>query len=291
MIVDFHTHIFPEEMCRHREKYFPGEPAFRLLYESSGSRIAGGKDLIDAMDDGDISVSVVFGFPWKNPELFRRHNDYIMECVSKHPGRLVGFCCLDPFDDTAPDEAHRCLSSGLSGLGELAFYETGIEEPAIDRLEPLMEICRSGDSPALFHVNEPIGHPYPGKSPITLSQIYRLVTRFPHNKIVLAHWGGGIFFYRLLKKEVRERLANVYFDTAASPFLYEPSVYRHAVEIAGAEKILLGSDFPLLRPARYLKELEASGVTPEEKEMICGRNAVSLLGPRLRPEIRRAGAE
>jgi hypothetical protein len=122
-----------------------------------------------------------------------------------------------------------------------------------------------------------VGHLYPGKTPNTLKQIYTLVTRFPENKIVLAHWGGGIFFFNLLKKDVKERLKNVYFDTAASPFLYDPNIYRYAVEIAGVDKILFGSDFPLLKPARYFKEFENTGMTGAQIDAISGRNAAKLL--------------
>ena len=118
---------------------------------------------------------------------------------------------------------------------------------------------------------------YPGKSENTLAQIYDIVRRFPDNKIVLAHWGGGVFFYALLKKEVRDALKNVWLDTAASPFLYDPAIYRHAVTILGVEKILFGTDFPLIKPSRYFKEFEEAGLTPEEKTAICGNNAKALL--------------
>jgi hypothetical protein len=46
----------------------------------------------------------------------------------------------------------------------------------------------------------------------------------------------------------------------------------------GKEKILFGSDYPLLPPSRYFKEMEASGLTQEEKEAIEGGNARRLLG-------------
>ena len=104
-----------------------------------------------------------------------------------------------------------------------------------------------------------------------------MITRFPENKIVLAHWGGGIFFFNLLKKEVKERLENVYFDTAASPFLYDPAIYKYAVEIVGVDKILFGSDFPLLKPERYFKEFENTGLTKVQGDAISGRNAAKLL--------------
>jgi len=79
-----------------------------------------------------------------------------------------------------------------------------------------------------------------------------------------------------LKKAVKESLKNVYFDTAASPSLYQPEIYRHAMEIAGLDKILFGSDFPLLKPARYFKELEKIELSKDQIESICGGNAAKL---------------
>ena len=93
----------------------------------------------------------------------------------------------------------------------------------------------------------------------------------------MAHWGGGIFLYTILKKEVKESLKNVYFDTAASPFLYDPEIYRLAIKLAGQNKILFGSDFPLIKPARYFKEMKEAGLSKSEMESICGKNAATLL--------------
>ena len=264
MIIDFHTHIFPKAIRENRQKYFPDESAFKLLYSSPGSKLVGAKEIIASMDDQGVDKSVVFGFPWKTKKTFQAQNDYIMEVVARYPEQLIGL-------------AVRCIEGGLSGIGEIAFYEPGIDDTALDKLVPLMEICRNRDLPFLIHTNEPVGHIYPGKAPNTMKQIYDLIKRFPENKIVLAHWGGGIFFFNLLKKDVKESLENVYFDTAASPFLYDPQIYRYAKEIAGPEKILFGSDFPLIKPARYFKELEKTGLPQDEIDSICGRNAARLL--------------
>jgi predicted TIM-barrel fold metal-dependent hydrolase len=145
-------------------------------------------------------------------------------------------------------------------------------------MAPIMEMCRTQDLPVLIHTNEPVGHVYPGKTPNTLAQIYRMINRFPQNKIVLAHWGGGIFFFNLLKKEVKEKLKNVYFDTAASPFLYDPEVYQVAFKIIESGKILFGSDYPLLPPARYFSEMKTAGLSGSKMKKICGLNAAKLLG-------------
>jgi hypothetical protein len=141
-----------------------------------------------------------------------------------------------------------------------------------------MAICLEYRRPVMLHVNEPIGHAYPGKSPVTLKQIYRLVQRFPENEIILAHWGGGLLFYSLLKKEVRDTLKKVYVDTAASPFLYKPQMYAVTAAICGAERILFGSDYPLLQPRCYFEEMRDSGLSEKQIKLICGGNAMRLLG-------------
>jgi hypothetical protein len=277
MIIDFHTHIFPKAIRENRETYFPSEPAFKLLYDSPKSKLVGAKEIIAAMDEQGVDRSVVFGFPWKDSATFKMQNDYVMEVVSRYPDRLVGLSCFDPFNREAVLEARRCLENGLSGIGEIAFYQSGIDDAALDKLTPLMEICLDKDLTFLMHTNEPVGHLYPGKTANTLKQIYTLVARFPENKIVLAHWGGGIFFFNLLKKEVKERLENVYFDTAASPFLYDPKIYRYALEIAGPDKVLFGSDFPLLNPVRYFSEFENADLTQTQLDAVSGLNAAKLL--------------
>jgi len=277
MIIDFHAHIFPKTIRWAREKYFADEPAFELLYRSPKSKIVGAKAIIDSMDEQGVNKSVVFGFPWKNSKTFQEHNDYIMKAVAKYPGRLVGLCCFDPSYKDAIEEVNRCIDGGLSGVGELAFYQSALDEVALNQLTPIMEICQRMDLPVLIHTNEPVGHFYPGKAPNTLRQIYDLIKRFQDNRIILAHWGGGIFFFHLLKREVKGIFQNVTIDTAASPFLYDPVIYKYAVDILGSDKILFGSDFPLLKPSKYFEEMGKAGLSKDQIESICGRNAEKLL--------------
>ncbi len=278
MIVDAHTHIFPPAICERREACFDGEPEFRMLYESPKAHLVTAEQLVAKMDEQGVDRSVTFGFPWHQPDIFKAHNDYIMDAVSRYPDRLTGLCCLDVFADDAAGEVRRCLDGGLCGVGELAFYQGGIESDALDRLAPVMAICRDREVPVLIHTNEPIGHAYPGKTPNTLSQIYEMLRRFPENTIILAHWGGGIFFYLLMKKQVSEIMANVYFDTAASPFLYTPKIYPLAVSITGPEKILWGTDYPLIQPERYFSEMQGSGLSEADKKRVLGGNAARLFG-------------
>jgi len=130
----------------------------------------------------------------------------------------------------------------------------------------------------LIHTNEPVGHSYPGKAHLPFWELYDLIKDFPATTFILAHWGGGVWWYQLMKREVTDVFRNTYFDTAASPFLYQPEIYKHAIKIIGVGKILYGSDYPLLGVTRYLKELDLAGLSREEQAAILGGNGQKVLG-------------
>ena len=77
--------------------------------------------------------------------------------------------------------------------------------------------------------------------------------------------------------EVAEGLRNVYFDTAASPYLYSPAVYPTVASLVGTDRILFASDYPLLSAGRTLEGLMESGLSNAERESITRGNARKLL--------------
>jgi len=77
--------------------------------------------------------------------------------------------------------------------------------------------------------------------------------------------------------EVGKALLNVFFDTAASPFLYRPEVYQQAIQLVGEGKILFGSDYPLLEQGRVIEEINSLGLKEEVRTKILGGNAQRLL--------------
>ena len=278
MIIDFHTHIFPKAVLENRSNFFEGETAFKLLYENDKSTMVGVDQLIASMDKDHVDKSVVFGFPWKHEEFFKMNNDCVMEAVNKYPDRLYGFCCLDPYHPNSLKEVERCLNFGLSGVGELGFYTSDINDETIHYMKPIMEIARIQNKPVMIHTNEPVGHLYPGKTPLSVKSIYHFIESFPDNTIVLAHWGGGVFFYHLLKKETKNVLNNVYVDSAASLYLYDQRIWSVACDIIGSEKILFGTDYPLLPANRYFKQIEMNtNVRASDKENIFGQSALRIL--------------
>jgi uncharacterized protein len=276
MRIDVHTHIFPLEIVQERARFFVGEPAFRLLYESPRARLVAAETLIEVMDQDEIDCSVVFGFPWQDADVAARHNDYVLEAAARYPQRLLPLACVDPLASHAVREAQRCLAAGARGLGELAIYGAYEPQRAHACFQELIGCCRSGKHVLLIHANEPVGHRYPGKSPVGLDFYYELARVASGVPLIFAHWGGGLGFFELLKKEAPEVLAQVYYDTAASPYLYRPTIYPEMLRIVGKEKILFGSDYPLLAPRRYFQELAEAGVAADDARAILGENAARL---------------
>jgi predicted TIM-barrel fold metal-dependent hydrolase len=140
-----------------------------------------------------------------------------------------------------------------------------------------MEVVREHELIVTTHSSEPVGHTYQGKGDTRPETLWRFITQYPDVTIVCAHWGGGLPFYALMP-EVAEALKNVYFDTAASPFLYDAGVFEVVAGLVGAQKILLGSDYPLLKASRLTRQVQESGLPDADRSAIMGRNGARLLG-------------
>ncbi len=277
MIIDFHTHAFPPQVKQKRGQYIDRDPCFALLYAKKEAKVATAEELIDSMDRADIDVSVIVNFGWMTHELCTETNDYILESIARFPKRLIGFCTVQPQSlDAAIAEIERCAENGAKGIGELRpdIQLLDLEDEAI--IAPLMETIKKHGLILLTHASEPAGHDYPGKGIITPDVLYPFITHYPDVTIVCAHWGGGLPFYALMP-EVQKALQNVYFDTAASPFLYQPQIYTLVSQLVSADKILFGSDYPLLLQTRLLQEINSAALTEEEKSLILSGNAKRIL--------------
>lgn len=278
MVIDSHCHIFPPSFQRRHAELSARDATFDTLFPSSRSRMATADTLIDAMDGAGVSRAVAMGMGWTDRLLAQEANDYIIESVGRYPSRLSGFCSVNPaWGDAAVAELDRCAGAGLMGVGELHPDTQGFDIGDGSVLAPVMDEARRLGLPVLVHASEPVGHPYPGKGRTTPERLYPFLERFPDNKIICAHWGGGLPFYSLMP-EVAAATSNLYFDTAASPFLYRREVFAAVVSLVGADKVLFGTDFPLLRHQRLLRQVEQAGLDAGARQAILGGNVARLLG-------------
>ncbi len=278
MVIDAHTHLFSPRARERPASVSEEEVAFRLMFGHGGQRMVTPEELLGEMDASGVERAVLCPFPWTTPSCCAENNDYLLETARAHPDRFIPFAVINPaHGGEALAEARRCLEAGARGLGELHAQPQGFDLLDEALLAPVVELAMEYDAPLLIHVNEPVGHVYPGKGPVTPEVIYRFVLAFPDVKLILPHWGGGLPFYELMP-EVAEACRNVWYDSAASPFLYRPSIYRLASEAAGPHKILFATDYPLLPYPRTLADAaEGMGDDPA-REAIMGGNAARLFG-------------
>ena len=277
MVIDFHTHVFPPWVKENRQDNLRRDPCFAHLYSSPKAKIASAEEVIASMDQVGIDTSVILNIGWVDQEICVETNDYILEAVARYPNRLIGFCSIQPkAGEAAIREIERCARGGARGIGEMRPDVQGFDLGDKELMSPFAEVAERYHLIFLTHASEPVGHQYPGKGSITPDILYRFIGNFPELRIVCAHWGGGLPFYALMP-EVASALNNTFFDTAATPFLYQPRIFEQVAEIAGADKILFGSDYPLMSPQRVIAQIESIELLPEVKAMILGDNAQRLL--------------
>ena len=278
MIIDFHTHIVSPKIKQNRDEYARRCRSFASIYSDPKAKLATAEEIIAAMDKDGVDISVVLNYGWSTQSLCAEVNDYILESVARYPKRLVGFCSVVPSDDgSALNEVERCIKFGAKGIGELRLDDHLRKKHSLAMLKPIIDTIIQNNLILLTHSSEPVGHQYSGKGTATPDLLYTLITTFPDLRLVCAHWGGGLPFYAMMP-EVKTALKNVYFDTAASPFLYTPEVYGQVAQLVGADKILFGSDYPLIPQRRFLKEIAALDLPSDTKKKILAGNAKKLLG-------------
>ncbi|MBF8299350.1 MAG: metal-dependent hydrolase-like protein [Dehalococcoidia bacterium] len=235
------------------------------------------EDVIEAMDRAGVDLSVLVNIGWSDHGLCRETNDYLLAAAARYPKRLAVFCGVNPSaGKEAVQEIARCAGLGALGVGELHPDYQGYSLSDVAVMRPVMEAAAHLGLVVLTHASEPVGHEYPGKGAVTPDILYRFIVAFPESPIILAHWGGGLPFYALMP-EVRKSLANVYFDSAASPFLYEASIFEKVVSLVGAERVLFATDYPLITQERLLLQVQEAGLTSRARDRILGGNAAALL--------------
>ena len=277
MIVDSCTHILPESFPARREILSRHDTTFRSLFVDPKAKFSTVEGLIESMDSAGVDVSVCAGFGWTDPEIATESNNYNISAAQQYPDRLVAFCSVNPlWGEAAVQEVERCHEAGALGIGELHPNTQGILDADLAALAPVFDKAKELEMPILLHASEPVGHGYPGKGTVTPDLLMALVNAFPNNKLIFSHFGGGLPFYGLMN-EVNAALKNVYFDSAAFPFLYRPEVFEVSARAVGAEKILFASDYPLVSQKRALNEFREAKLRDGDTNIIQGVNAAALL--------------
>ena len=225
------------------------------------------------MNMNNIDVSFVLGMGWTDTGLNSYVNDYLIESAQNHSEKIFPLTGITPHSGSiGVKEAERCLSQGIYGFGEIHSDLQGFDITSYEIMAPYMELLSFKNMPMVIHSSEPMGHQYPGKGSAYPGKLWELIRNFPNTKIILAHWGGGAPFYELMP-DVSKAFRNVYYDCAATPYLYATSIFNTVEGIVSHRKILFGSDYPVISQGRVLKDLNEAFLSETVKCFTLSRNA------------------
>jgi predicted TIM-barrel fold metal-dependent hydrolase len=270
VIIDFHTHIFPPEVRERRNEYARLDPTFAEMYANPKAKIATAEDLLASMDESGVDISVALGFAWSDHDDIVRNNDYLLDSAAKSGGRIIPFTTVNMADDRARAEIERCTKAYARGLGELRPENQGWDLNGAPG-ELLANIAGRLDLILLFHVTEPGDRSYPGRRGCKLDSFRTFAERHPELIVIGAHLGGGFYAGTPLT-------ASPYVDTAAQPFLHPGEKAPAELARIPADRLLFGSDFPLISRARQIAELRAALPDEARLEAALGGNAEALIG-------------
>jgi predicted TIM-barrel fold metal-dependent hydrolase len=276
LIIDAHTHIYPPEVTENWRKIAERESWFGAEASGKVHKWSSGDDILSAMNEDGIDESWVCGFGFNDLGLCRLCNDYVLEVAGKSGGRLKPLAVVPPLARGSEAEIQRCAELGAVGVGEI--LPDG-QRFNIDRFEETWRFaaaCHESGLFVLLHTAEPIGKNYPGKGNAGPKEAYKFALNHPELRIVLAHFGGGLFLYEQMPS-VREDLKNVWYDVAAAPFLYSPDIFNCILASGACGKFLYGSDFPILRYARYKSMWDRTALIDKDLDGLLFGGARKLL--------------
>jgi len=262
MIIDFHTHCFPERIAARAIATLAAAGA--EVPHHSGSE----KSLLAAVKSMGADFAVVLNIA-TNPRQEKSVNDYAITLNSMNG--IEAFGSVHPDSPNAIEELERLHASGVKGVKLHPDYQNFFVDDK--RLFPIYEKIANLGMITVFHAGVDIGIPDPVHcTPQALASILPVFNGAP---VVAAHFGGYMVRAETMKHLVGK---DVYFDTSYSHSRFPPLWAKEIIKKHGAKKILLGSDMPWSRTDYEINYVKSLGLSDDDLELILGKNAQALLG-------------
>ncbi len=261
MLIDFHTHAFPEKIA---------DKALDKLSFASGGMVphtnGTAKSLKEVMKKQGVDISVVLNIA-TNEKQQKSVNDF---AASINKDNIVSFGSVFPDSENALEELERIKHLGLKGVKLHPDYQGFFVDDS--KYFPLYKKISELGLITVFHAGYDYGFPPPYHA--TPERLAVALKQFS-TPVIAAHWGGLD-----CSEDVLKYLAGseIYIDTS---FGYANMPKYFASEIVkrhGADKILFGTDCPWHTAEMELRLLNSLNLSEEELEKITHKNAENLLG-------------
>lgn len=263
MIIDFHTHIFPDKIAARTIEALEAKAG--LTASTDGTL----KGLLSSMEAAEVDLSVILPVVTKTSQ-FETINTFAASVNEKYAGTLLSFGGIHPDSEDYKGELDRIKALGLRGIKIHPDYQ-GV---MIDDVR-YMNIIEYADALGLIiltHAGIDIGLPEPVHCPP--DKMRKVIDTIHPKKMVVAHYGGWNQWEEVYEYLVGE---NLYLDTAFTfPYIKEEIFYK-IMEKHGSDKILFATDCPWGHQKDDVEALKKLSLEENIKEAIFYKNAEKLL--------------
>lgn len=267
MIIDFHTHIFPDKIAEKTIEKLENLAHVKAFTNGTKS------GLIESAKEAGVDISVIVPVVTR-PEQFNSVNEFAARLNEKFENekvRLLSFGGIHPKTLDYKRELRIIRDLGLKGIKLHPDYQ----DTFFDDISYMRIVDYASELGLISVVHTGVDIGYPDIVHCTPKMVRRVIDEVAPEKMVLAHFGGyGLW------DDAEELLAgeNVYFDNA---FIYgkiDEEQFLRILGKHGADKVLFGTDSPWSGQKESIEAVNNLPIPEEEKEMILGKNAEKLLG-------------
>ncbi len=265
-LLDIHCHVFPSGIARRATKAvadFYGVVQGREVADLSGSL----ECVLKTQQEAGICLSVLCSAA-TTPHQVRPINAFLARCVEEGHGRCLAFGTLHPDSDDIAGDIDHMISLGICGVK----FHPEMQKCALDSVG-MMNLVEAAEDrlPFLLHTGD---KRFPYSNP---EQLIPLLKAFPHTRFIGAHmgsfqvWGQGAAC-------LPGRFDNLWVDLSSTAMYTGNAALHRMIRSFGAERVLFGTDFPMLEPKTEVRHFLELPLTQREREMIAWDNAAALLG-------------
>ena len=268
LVIDFHTHIFPDKMAPETIRFLEDKADIKAY--GNGKR----SGLLASMEDGDIAVSVVLPVVTK-PRQFATINRCAAETTREFEGlkrRLISFGGIHPDTKDYRGELEQIRDLGLPGVKVHPEYQ----QVDIDDVRYIRIIQYARELGLYVTVHAGFDPGFPDGKHCTPGQIRNVLDEVSGDHLILAHL-GGVHEWDDVEKLLIGR--DVWFDTSAVCMSdISDEQYSRMIRSHGSGRILYATDWPWDDQKATVKRLCSLNLTAEEKDSILWRNGAAILG-------------
>lgn len=266
-VVDAHVHIFPDRVLDALYRWFE-KNAWEIRYPLRSGQIS------QFLFERGLSRVVALHYAHA-PGMARGLNRFMAEVCRNEP-RIIGLATVLPGEPDAKAIVEEAFALGLSGVKLHCHVQCF--SPDAPEMHEIYSACESADLPMVLHAGREPALPQYNCDPYQLCAVERVARALddhPRLRLCVAHLGADeeTGYAKLL-----ERYDHLWLDTTMTLGGFLPLPFPGKLVKARPDRILYGSDFPILPYAwdRELRAFEKIGLTEEERADVLGRNALSL---------------